>query len=65
MVWAGFQGKLVTTDAPLNLTAEEDAEAALLADWQALSYLALWELWDNDTDAVYDTLLEVTDDIPS
>ena len=35
---------------------EEDAEHRLLADWQALSYRSLWEVWDNDSDAVYDTL---------
>lgn len=35
---------------------EEDAERALLADWQALSYRSLWEIWDNDADAIYDTL---------
>ena len=35
---------------------EEDAERSLLADWQALSYRSLWEIWDNESDAVYDTL---------
>lgn len=35
---------------------EETAERALLADWQALSYRSLWEVWDNDSDAIYDTL---------
>ena len=35
---------------------EEDAERELMADWQALSYRSLWEIWDNESDAVYDTL---------
>ncbi len=35
---------------------EEEAENALVADWQALSYHSLWEVWDNEEDAVYDKL---------
>ena len=35
---------------------EEDAERVLLADWQALSYRSLWEIWNNESDAIYDTL---------
>jgi predicted transcriptional regulator len=35
---------------------EEEAESALVADWQALSYRSLWEVWDNEEDAVYDKL---------
>lgn len=35
---------------------EEEAERELMADWQALSYRSLWEIWDNESDAVYDTL---------
>jgi len=35
---------------------EEDAERLLQADWQALSYRSLWEVWDNESDAIYDTL---------
>ena len=34
----------------------EEAEKALLADWQALSYRSLWEVWDNEEDEVYDKL---------
>ena len=33
----------------------QDAEAEA-EDWQRLCYAALWELWDNEEDAVYDTL---------
>ena len=36
--------------------SEEEAEQALLDDWQAFSYRALWEIWDNESDAVYDSL---------
>ena len=35
---------------------EENAEQALLADWQALFDHSLWELWENESDAVYDSL---------
>lgn len=35
---------------------EEDAERLLQDDWQALSYRSLWEVWDNESDAIYDTL---------
>ena len=35
---------------------EEDAERELMADWQAFSYRSLWEIWDNESDAIYDTL---------
>lgn len=34
----------------------QDTDAALAADWQALSYHSLWEIWDNEEDAVYDRL---------
>lgn len=26
------------------------------ADWQALSLASVWEVWDNEEDAVYDNL---------
>jgi len=35
---------------------EEDAEQSLVADWQALSYRSLWEVWDNESDSIYDKL---------
>ncbi len=35
---------------------EEDAERSQFADWQTASYRSLWELWDNEQDAVYDKL---------
>lgn len=35
---------------------KEDAEQSLVADWQALSYRALWEVWDNESDSIYDKL---------
>ena len=35
---------------------EEEAESSLIADWQAASYRSLWEIWDNEEDAVYDKL---------
>lgn len=35
---------------------EEEAEKSLAADWQALSYRSLWEIWDNEVDAIYDKL---------
>ncbi len=35
---------------------EEEAESALVADWQTLSYRSLWEVWDNEEDSVYDKL---------
>lgn len=35
---------------------EEEAEEALVADWQALSYRSLWEVWDNESDSIYDKL---------
>ena len=34
---------------------EEEAERSLAADWQAASYRSLWEVWDNEEDAVYDS----------
>ena len=43
-------------DAFSALQRDEDAERSLLADWQALSYRSLWEVWDNEADAVYDKL---------
>ena len=36
--------------------SEEEAEQALLDDWQALSNRSLWEIWDNESDAIYDSL---------
>lgn len=56
------RGQARETVATLALEAfaakqrEEDAERLLQADWQALSYRSLWEVWDNASDAVYDTL---------
>ncbi len=35
---------------------EEDAAKSLAADWQALSYYSLWEVWDNESDSIYDKL---------
>ncbi len=35
---------------------EEDAERLLQDDWQAFSSRSLWEVWDNESDSVYDTL---------
>lgn len=35
---------------------EEEAEQSLVADWQALSYRSLWEVWDNESDSIYDKL---------
>lgn len=35
---------------------EEEAERSLFADWQTASYRSLWEIWDNEEDAVYDKL---------
>lgn len=35
---------------------EQEAENELARDWQALSYRSLWEVWDNEEDAVYDQL---------
>jgi len=35
---------------------EEEAEESLVADWQALSYRSLWEVWDNESDSIYDKL---------
>ena len=35
---------------------EEDAEKSLASDWQALSYRSLWEVWDNESDSIYDKL---------
>jgi len=34
----------------------EEAERSLVADWQPLSLRSLWEVWDNEEDAVYDSL---------
>ena len=35
---------------------EEEAEKSLVSDWQALSDRSLWEVWDNESDAIYDKL---------
>ena len=35
---------------------ENETEEEEWAAWQALSYRTLWELWDNEQDAIYDTL---------
>jgi hypothetical protein len=42
---------------------EEDAERAEFAEWKGASVRTLQELWDNDKDAVYDALHEVSDDL--
>lgn len=34
----------------------QKAEDALARDWQAVSCRSLWEIWDNEEDAVYDHL---------
>ena len=46
----------VGTSPEPEAESEEEAEQALLDDWHALSYRALWEIWDNESDAVYDSL---------
>lgn len=35
---------------------EDETEEEEWVAWQALSYRTLWELWDNEQDAIYDTL---------
>ena len=35
---------------------EIEVKKSLVTDWQALSYRSLWEVWDNEEDAVYDKL---------
>ena len=42
---------MTLADIDKNETEEEE-----LAFWQVLSYRSLWELWDNEQDAIYDTL---------
>ncbi len=37
-------------------TNENETEEEEWAAWQALSHRSLWELWDNEQDAIYDTL---------
>ena len=39
-----------------SLRGNEDAERAEFAEWKGASARTLQELWDNDKDAVYDTL---------
>ncbi len=34
---------------------DEQVEDAELADWRALSLTSIWELWDNEEDAVYNS----------
>jgi len=36
--------------------ADEETEDEEFADWRALSLASMWELWDNEEDAVYDNL---------
>lgn len=38
------------------LRGDDEAENAVLTDWKGASDRTLQELWDNDKDAVYDTL---------
>ena len=38
------------------LTSDEDTERAEFAEWKGASARTLQEIWDNDKDAVYDTL---------
>ena len=38
------------------LRSEEDAERAEFAEWKGASARTLQEIWDNDKDAVYDSL---------
>ncbi len=38
------------------VASEPDTEETLLRDMQALSYSSFREVWDNEEDAVYDTL---------
>ncbi len=38
------------------LRGDDEAERALFAEWKGASMRSLQELWDNDQDAVYDTL---------
>ena len=47
----------VTMDTSATLVPEnEQVEYAELRDWHTLSLMSLWEVWDNDEDAVYDRL---------
>ncbi len=38
------------------LTSDEDVERAEFAEWKGASARTLQEIWDNDKDAIYDTL---------
>lgn len=38
------------------LRSEDEAERAQFAEWKGASDRTLQELWDNDQDAIYDTL---------
>lgn len=38
------------------LRGDDEAERALLTEWKGASMRSLQELWDNDQDAIYDTL---------
>lgn len=49
-------GMTTKTSARLAVREDEQIEDAELADWRALSLMSLWEVWDNDADAVYDSL---------
>lgn len=48
----------VTTSGLVGPTigGAELAQDAELADWHLLSLMSLWEVWDNDEDAAYDSL---------
>ncbi len=38
------------------LRGDDEAERSQFAEWKAASNRTLQELWDNDQDAIYDTL---------
>ena len=43
--------------ALLDLSAaEQETEAALVADWLTVSARSMKEIWDNEEDAIYDNL---------
>ncbi len=55
----GQEREMVAKPAPEAFSArqrEEDAKREFMSDWQALSYRSLWEIWNNESHAVYDAL---------
>ncbi len=53
----------MTLFEPMTLVEldENETEEELEAFWQALCYRSLWEVWDNEADAVYDMPLEAVE----